>query len=122
MTNKKNPPAGNEGKKDKQPENILIDLSEEYYQSWLPALTIESSKFLGKRLSITQAQVTAIVRDNEILRASNINLHERVLHLEKRCSDLSTRHFQCYHALIKIKEGHNDFIDQTNAKLKKAGF
>jgi len=121
MTNKKNPPAGNEGKKDKQLENILIDLSEEYYQSWLPALTIESSKFLGKRLSITQAQVTAIVRDNEILRASNINLHERVLHLEKMCADLCRKNNQSYHAMIKIKEGHNKFIDDTNRKLKSRG-
>ena len=102
-------------------DTTLIDLAEDYYQTWLPALSIESSKFLGKRLSITQAEVNLIIRDNEVLRASCINLHQRVLHLEKMCADLCRKNNQCYHALIKIKEGHNKFIEETNAKLKRKG-
>jgi len=102
-------------------DTTLIDLAEDYYQTWLPALSIESSRFLGKRLSITQSEVVLLVRDNDVLRASCINLHERVEHLEKTCADLCRKNNQCYHALIKIKEGHNKFIDETNAMLKKAG-
>jgi hypothetical protein len=122
MTTKKIVPAANEAPKEKKPDSTLIDLAEDYYQTWLPALSIESSKFLGKRLSITQAEVNLIIRDNEVLRASCINLHQRVLHLEKMCTDLCRKNNQCYHSLIKIKEGHNKFIDETNAKLKRAGF
>ena len=102
-------------------DTTLIDLAESYYQTWLPALSIESSRFLGKRLSITQSEVVLLVRDNDVLRASCINLHERVEHLEKTCADLCRKNNQCYHALIKIKEGHNKFIEETNAKLKRKG-
>ena len=121
MTTQKKVPAANEAPKGKKPDSTLIELAEDYYQCWLPALSIESSKFLGKRLSIAQAEVVLLVRDNEVLRASCINLHQRVLHLEKMCADLCRKNNQCYHALIKIKEGHNKFIDDTNKKLKSKG-
>jgi len=121
MSKQEKSPATNEAQ-NQNSDNTLIDLAEDYYQTWLPALSIESSKFLGKRLSITQAEVNLIIRDNEVLRASCINLHQRVLHLEKMCADLCRKNNQCYHSLIKIKEGHNKFIDETNAKLKRAGF
>ena len=121
MTTKKIVPAANEAPKGKKTDSTLIDLAEDYYQTWLPALSIESSKFLGKRLSITQAEVNLIIRDNEVLRASCINLHQRVLHLEKMCADLTRKNNQSYHALIKIREGHNKFIDDTNKKLKSRG-
>ena len=121
MSKQEKSPATNEAQ-NQNSDNTLIDLAEDYYQTWLPALSIESSKFLGKRLSITQAEVNLITRDNEVLRASCINLHQRFLHLEKMCADLCRKNNQCYHSLIKIKEGHNKFIDETNAKLKRAGF
>ena len=121
MTEQEKSPAANEASKNKKSDTTLIDLAEDYYQTWLPALSIESSKFLGKRLSITQAEVNLIIRDNEVLRASCINLHQRVLHLEKMCADLCRKNNQSYHSLIKIKEGHNKFIDDTNKKLKSKG-
>jgi len=121
MTEQEKSPAANEASKNKKSDTTLIDLAEDYYQTWLPALSIESSKFLGKRLSITQAEVNLIIQDNEVLRASCINLHQRVLHLEKMCADLCRKNNQSYHSLIKIKEGHNKFIDETNAKLKSKG-
>ena len=120
MSKQEKSPATNEAQ-NQNSDNTLIDLAEDYYQTWLPALSIESSKFLGKRLSITQAEVNLIIRDNEVLRASCINLHQRVLHLEKMCADLCRKNNQSYHSLIKIKEGHNKFIDETNAKLKSKG-
>ena len=120
MTEQEKSPADQAGQKSK-PDTTLIDLAEDYYQTWLPALSIESSKFLGKRLSITQAEVNLIIRDNEVLRASCIDLHQRVLHLEKMCADLCRKNNQSYHSLIKIKEGHNKFIDDTNKKLKSKG-
>ena len=88
MSEQKKGPADNGTPQEEQPKETLLDLADEYFECWRPALTIKSSEFLGKRLSITQAQVTALVRDNEILRASNINLHERVLHLELGYSQL----------------------------------
>ena len=121
MTEQEKSPAANEASKNKKSDTTLIDLAEDYYQTWLPALSIESSEFLGKRLSITQAEVNLIIQDNEVLRASCINLHQRVLHLEKMCADLCRKNNQSYHSLIKIKEGHNKFIDETNAKLKSKG-
>ena len=121
MTNKKSP-ASNEAPRDKELESSLVDLAEEYFESWKPVLRFEGTQLLGKRLAITTATVAHLVRDNEILRAENHNLHARVKHVEQMCADLCRKHNQCYHSLIKIKEGHNQFIDETNAKLKRAGF
>ena len=122
MNEKKKSPADNEAPKEKQPEQSLIDLAEEYFESWKPVLRFEGTQLLGKRLAITTATVAHLVRDNDILRGENQNLHARVKHVEQMCADLCRKHNQCYHSLIKIKEGHNQFIDETNAKLKKAGF
>ena len=122
MTEQEKSPASNEAPRGKSVKEILIDLANDKYESWKQFLTIESSRFLGKRLAITDATVAGLVRDNEILRSENQNLHARVMHVEQMCADLCRKHNQCYHSLIKIKEGHNQFIDETNAKLKRAGF
>jgi len=119
---KKSPSTPEEAPKDKSVNEILIDLADHYFECWKPALTIESSKFLGKRLAIAQAEITLLVKERETLRAENTNLHDRLQHVEQMCADLCKAKNQSYHALIKIKEGHNKFIDETNAKLKKAGF
>ena len=122
MSNQEKSPACNEAKQGKSVKEILIDLANDKYESWKQFLTIESSRFLGKRLAITDATVAVLVRDNDILRASNKNLHDRLLQVEQMCADLCRAKNQSYHALIKIKEGYNKFIDETNAKLKRAGF
>ena len=122
MSSQEKSPASNEAPRGKSVKEILIDLANDKYESWKQFLTIESSRFLGKRLAITDATVAGLVRDNEIHRASNKNLHDRLLHVEKMCADLCRKNNQSYHALIKLKEDHNKFIDETNAKLKRAGF
>tara|TARA_R100001443_G_scaffold47372_1_gene60025 strand:- start:3989 stop:4339 length:351 start_codon:yes stop_codon:yes gene_type:complete len=114
MSSQEKSPASNEAPRGKSVKEILIDLANDKYESWKQFLTIESSRFLGKRLAITDATVAGLVRDNEILRA-------RVKHVEQMCADLCRKHNQCYHSLIKIKEGHNQFIDETNAKLRSKG-
>ena len=122
MSSQEKSPASNEAPRDKELESSLVDLAEEYFESWKPVLRFEGTQLLGKRLAITTATVAHLVRDNEILRAENHNLHARVKHVEQMCADLCRKHNQCYHSLIKIKEGHNKFIDETNAKLNKSGF
>jgi len=122
MTEQEKSPASNEAPINNDVEASLVDLAEEYYECWKPVLRFEGTQLLGKRLAITTATVAHLVRDNDILRAENQNLHARVKHVEQMCADLCRKHNQCYHSLIKIKEGHNQFIDETNAKLKRAGF
>ena len=122
MTEQKKSPDANEAPINKDVEASLVDLAEEYYECWKPVLRFEGTQLLGKRLAITTATVAHLVRDNDILRGENQNLHARVKHVEQMCADLCRKHNQCYHSLIKIKEGHNQFIDETNAKLKRAGF
>ena len=121
MSSQEKSPACNEAPKDKSVTQILIDLANDKYESWKQFLTIESSRFLGKRLAVTDATVAGLVRDNEIHRASNKNLHDRLLHVEQMCADLCRKNNQSYHALIKLKEDHNKFIDETNAKLRSKG-
>ncbi len=122
MTEQEKSPASNEAPINNDVEASLVDLAEEYYECWKPVLRFEGTQLLGKRLAITTATVAHLVRDNDILRAENQNLHARVKHVEQMCADLCRKHNQCYHSLIKIKEGHNQFIDETNTKLKRAGF
>ena len=122
MSKQEKSPASNEAPIDRELESSLVDLAEEYFESWRPVLRFEGTQLLGKRLEITTATVAHLVRDNDILRGENQNLHARVKHVEQMCADLCRKHNQCYHSLIKIKEGHNQFIDETNAKLKRAGF
>ena len=122
MTEQEKSPASNEAPINNDVEASLVDLAEEYYECWKPVLRFEGTQLLGKRLAITTATVAHLVRDNDILRAENQNLHARVKHVEQMCADLCRKHNQCYHSLIKIKEGHNQFIDETNAKLKRSGF
>ena len=122
MNEKKKSPADNEAPKEKQPEQSLIDLAEEYFESWKPVLRFEGTQLLGKRLAITTATVAHLVRDNDILRASNKNLHDRLLHLEKGYADLCKAYDE--NKLLHLELGtrqkkHVETCDTNFLKLKE---
>ena len=119
----KSPESNNEAPKEKQPEQSLIDLAEEYFESWKPVLRFEGTQLLGKRLAITTATVAHLVRDNDILRASNKNLHDRLLHVEKAYTDLCKANDE--NKLLHLELGtrqkkHVDTCDTNFKKLKEA--
>ena len=121
MTDNKKSPDANEASSKKSSKETLIDLANEYFESWLPALTIESSKFLGRRLAIAQAELTHLVRDNQILRASNKNLHDRVLHLELGYAQLCDAHDQnkaLHHEIGVRQKKHVETCDTNFAKIQ----
>ena len=121
MTEQKKSPADNEASNKKSSKETLIDLANEYFECWKAALTIESSKFLGKRLAIAQAELTYLVRDNEILRASNKNLHDRVLHLELGYAQLCDAHDQnksLHHEIGVRQKNHIERCDTNFAKIQ----
>ena len=122
MTEHKKSPADNEAPKEKQPEQSLIDLAEEYFESWKPVLRFEGTQLLGKRLAITTATVAHLVRDNEILRASNKNLHDRVLFLEKGYSDFCKAYDENKHLHLELgtrQKKHIETCDKNFLKLKE---
>ena len=120
-SNKKSPESNNEASSKKSIKETLIDLAEEYFECWKPFLTIESSKFLGKILAIVKAEIAHLVRDNEILRASNKNLHDRVLHLELGYSQLCDAHDQnkqLHHEIGVRQKNHIERCDTNFAKIQ----
>tara|TARA_Y100001938_G_C7999750_1_gene384038 strand:+ start:537 stop:926 length:390 start_codon:yes stop_codon:yes gene_type:complete len=121
MNKQEKSPDANEAPKKSDSQISLIDLAEEYYQAWLPALSIESTRFLGKRLSIAQAELAFLVRDNELLRASNKNLHDRVLHLELGYSQLCDAHDQnkkIHHEIGVRQKNHIQICDKNFTKIQ----
>ena len=121
-SNKKSPSTPEEASNKKGIKETLIDLAEEYFECWKPALTIESSKFLGKILAIVKAQVALLVRDNDLLRAQNKNLNERIEHLEKGYTDLCVgwdENKKLHLELGTRQKKHIDRCDTNFAKIQK---
>ena len=122
MTENKKSPDANEAPK-KTIKEILIDLANDYFQCWLPALKGDSSKFLGRRLAIAQAEITRIVNDNEILVAANKHLPERVAHLEIGYSQLCDAHDEnkrLHHEIGVRQKKHIETCDKNFLNLKGA--
>ena len=63
-------------------------------------------------------------REEELVihKASIVNLNERVEFLEKEFPILCNKRNEDFHTLTVIGHKQRDFIEQTNAKLKKRGF
>ena len=58
----------------------------------------------------------------ELHKASIVNLNERLLFLEKEYSNLCNKRNEDFHTLTVIGHKQREFIEKTNAKLKKRGF
>ena len=122
MSKQEKSPASNEAPIDRELESSLVDLAEEYFESWRPVLRFEGTQLLGKRLAITTATVAHLVRDNDILRASNKNLHDRLFHVEKAYTDLCKANDE--NKLLHLELGtrqkkHIETCDNNFLKLKE---